>query len=618
MRALYDGPIASTRGGALFNAHSYPTKINVSAVVACILAHTDPGDLVFDGFSGSGVVGMAAALCGSLTIDDQEQVVRSLGKASLGERDCVLYDLSPLAVFITETMLNPPPAELFRESVEALLEDAQSRLGWMYSAADPSGETGAIRHTVWTEEVVCPRCAATASFWSLAVTLRPVGIASEVTCTSCQHRFRAADAPRSRETSWDDVLSQTIMMRKRTPAWLYGRSGTATWRRPISQDDLELIDRVSRTPIPKCVPIVRMGTVDDHWGELHRSGYHSGMTHVHHFYSRRNLISIASLWEAIGQFPTEVQSALRLLVSSYNASHSTLMTRVVAKKDASDLVVTSAQPAALYVSGLPVEKNVFSGVRRKARTLENAFGLMRGRTNKVTVRSASSLSVDLPAESVDYIFTDPPFGQNIQYAEVNLISEAWLGQFTDRTEEVIVSNHQGKSLSEYEDLLAAAFTEAHRILKAGRFMTVAFHSADRAVWEALRRAWTRAGFRLERTSVLDKSQTSFKQTTTPGAVSKDPLILLRKSDAPKLEDASEGVPPDPWQVVAARLREVASMQLPRDFATRQHLYGFVVTHFLRLGLPVPFDADDFYRGLEERFSQEHGVYQVPAVETSKK
>src|SRR3546814_2098421 len=84
------------------------------------------------------------------------------------------------------------------------------------------------------------------------------------------------------------------------------------------------------------------------------------------------------------------------------------MTRVVAKSGQKDLVVTSAQPGVLYVSGLPVEKNFFAGLRRKLTTIAQAFETIHGGSGKVEVVHGSSCAVALPSGSIDYVFTDPP------------------------------------------------------------------------------------------------------------------------------------------------------------------------------------------------------------------
>src|SRR5439155_9094515 len=121
----------------------------------------------------------------------------------------------------------------------------------------------------------------------------------------------------------------------------------------------------------------------------------------------RNLRAMAALWTEIEAAPDELRDALRLLVLSYNASHATLLTRVVVKRGQRDFVVTGAQSGVLYVSGLPVEKNVFEGVRRKIATFREAFGLTRGSASEVRVVCGSSTRLDLPDASVDYVFTDP-------------------------------------------------------------------------------------------------------------------------------------------------------------------------------------------------------------------
>src|SRR3546814_20198956 len=91
------------------------------------------------------------------------------------------------------------------------------------------------------------------------------------------------------------------------------------------------------------------------------------------FYTRRNLIVFARMWERVESYRGALREGLRFWLLSYNAAHGTIMTRVVAKSGQKDLVVTSAQPGVLYVSGLPVEKNFFAGLRRKLTTIAQAF-----------------------------------------------------------------------------------------------------------------------------------------------------------------------------------------------------------------------------------------------------
>ena len=433
-------------------------------------------------------------------------------------------------------LLDPPDPEQFSKTAETVLELLNTEWGWIYEAQNSNQVPGTIRYTLWSDHLICSHCGTPSTFWEVGVSLSPPTIASAGNCPNCHREFNLVSAKRLVEDYWDDLLEQDHQRRVRTPVYVYGKDGTVLWKRSVQMEDLTLLERINNTPIPESVPIVPMlGEEGNRW-ELYRSGYHTGITHLHHFYTRRNLIAIAAAWQMTEAYDEKLRDALRLWISSYNMTHSTLMTRVVRKKKAKDLILTGAQPGVLYISSLPVEKNVFAGLRVKLKPIVKAFHTMQNRNHNVSVYCAPSLQVNLSDNSVDYIFTDPPFGDNIQYSEVNFISEAWLGQTTRTKDEAIISKYQEKSVEEYRILLTESFKEAYRILKPGRYMTVAFHSTKAKVWGALQNAYQFAGFELVRTSILDKKQTSFKQTTTKGAVKGDPLILLRKPSQVDLTD----------------------------------------------------------------------------------
>src|SRR3546814_14878484 len=100
------------------------------------------------------------------------------------------------------------------------------------------------------------------------------------------------------------------------------------------------------------------------------------------FYTRRNLIVFARMWERVESYRGALREGLRFWLLSYNAAHGTIMTRVVAKSGQKDLVVTSAQPGVLYVSGIPGDKNFFAGLWRKMTTNAQAFDEIPGGSGK--------------------------------------------------------------------------------------------------------------------------------------------------------------------------------------------------------------------------------------------
>ena len=151
----------------------------------------------------------------------------------------------------------------------------------------------------------------------------------------------------------------------------------------------------------------------------------------------------------------------------------------------------------LYIPQLSSEANVLEVLRNKISQLQRYFRTFRPRTSEppqVVLGTATKLA-NVKTESVDYVFTDPPFGSNIFYADCNLLWEAWLGKLTETAQEAVVNRslpveRGGKSLHHYEALISSAMGEISRVLKPGGWATVVFHNTDAAVWQAIKDAAT--------------------------------------------------------------------------------------------------------------------------------
>ncbi|NVM80183.1 adenine-specific DNA methylase [Duganella sp. SG902] len=422
---------------------------------------------------------------------------------------------------------------------------------------------------------------------------QPLEMSESYHCAGCRKQVVIKACERVTETILD-AFGREQLTKKRVLARVHGRCGKSKWQRPPTDEDRALLIRIGKVKPPKSAP-----NAEIQWGELHRAGYHLGIEKLHHFYTKRNFIAIATLMELVNEFPESVREALRLLVLSYNASHSTLMTRVVLKKGQSDFVLTSAQSGVLYISGLPVEKNIIEGVRRKSKAFIDSFKLLHGSQSRVTVHNVSSEAMPLEAASVDYIFTDPPFGDYIPYAEINQINEIWLGRSTDRSREVIVSPSQAKSVTEYGAMMGSVFKELARVLKPKGVATVVFHSAHSEIWRALALAYTEAGFAVEAANVLDKIQASFKQIVATVSVKGDPLLLLSKRTAKVTTTRSSS------EIAAEVIRSLSNgTQLDP-----QRLYSQFVGRCLELGRNVDIDARTFYElaQAQERRNEGFGV-----------
>lgn len=112
------------------------------------------------------------------------------------------------------------------------------------------------------------------------------------------------------------------------------------------------------------------------------------------------------------------------------------------------------------------------------------------------------------------MFTDPPFGSNLFYADMALFQEAWLGEFTDASLEAVIDRGARKARDgeRYEALLGAALGECRRVVRPGGWITMVFGNSSGAVWGLVLRAVASAGLVIEADTVaiLNKGQRSVK------------------------------------------------------------------------------------------------------------
>jgi len=591
---LYGSSLQSTRSDPIFNIHSYPTKIDPVAVLTCILAHTAPGETVFDGFSGSGTTAIASLLAKEPGESRLEKIANHIDDFRLGIRKCHAFDVSGLGWYIGNTLVNLPDVETFQISADRILSQFEVEAPGIYQTHN-GDDKSTIRHVVWSEVIECTECKSEITLGEILVDLVNIKMKDSGNCPHCDSSVNISKASRITINEEDEFTGETREKRKLVPWMTYGKTGKKNWRRKSIDEDSGL----KGYDYSKLhVPIRKMLDSElEKWGELHRKGYHHGITHLHHFYTRRNLWVIAKIKSLIQLEDSALQPALMLWLSSYISTHATLMTRVVCKKGSKDLTTTSKETSTMYVSNLPVEKNIISGLRYKLKSFCKGFAEIPENDSTVKVHHRTCTDTGLDNHCIDYIFIDPPFGDNIQYSEVNFINEAWLGLSTDIENEAIVSVHQNKTDDSYSELLYEAFKEIDRILKPKKFITVAFHSAKAKHWHSISSAWDKAGFTVVNASVLNKEQGSLKQVTTYTAVKGDSLILLtRKTDIEQevSEDAT-----DVWRFVRDQIMN------PDTELDRQSAYSTFVNYCLMHQIDQPADSSKFFEWYDSMMSEKH-------------
>ena len=617
-REPFAADVSEGKNDPIYNAHSYHTKVPHKAIMRYILHYTEPGDVVFDGFCGTGMTGVAAHLCGDRAVVESlgyrvdkdgtisQQETDENGKAiwklfsKLGSRRAVLNDLSPAATFIAYNYNTPVDVQAFGREAKRILKEVETECGWMYETLHIDGKTkGKINYTVWSDVFVCPDCTREVVFWEAAVNKEEKSVIDEFPCPHCGAMLTKRRMDRAWVSKYDSSINQTIRQAKQVPVLInYSVSGKRV-EKSLDKGDLALISRIDNGDISHWFPTDRMME----GGESRRNDP-IGITHVHHFYAKRQLWVLATLLSKCDLYT-------RLIFQSIVA---TLCSRLVRY----NLGNRGNGPLSgtLYVSSLNAEAEVTKVAEGKAKDFVKAF-LARDREY---IQCQSLENTLIPPNTIDYLFLDPPFGSNLSYSELNSIWEAWLKVLTNNKPEAIENSFQGKGPNEYRYLMTTCFKEAYRVLKPGRWMTVEFSNTKASVWNSIQTALTEAGFIVANVSALDKQQGSFKAVTTPTAVKQDLIISAYKPNGGfeerfhKEVSTEDGV----WDFVRTHLkylpvvkRGASSNLIAVTERDPRILYDQMLAYFVRKGYPVPLNSAEFQEGLSQRFSYRDGMYFLP-------
>ena len=612
----------------LYKAHGYHTKVPHRAIVPSILHYTKPGDIVLDGFCGSGMTGVAAQWCGtapSAFRQELEQRWRKEGRAApeWGARRVILGDLSPAATFIAANYNIPFDLMTFSRIAAQLLKEVEAEMGWMYETLHTDGKTkGRINYTVWSEVFLCPECTGEVVFVKAALNKKTMRVMMEFPCPTCGASLSRRHLERFHISRYDPVIDETIKVPKRVPVLINYNVGKRRYEKKIDEKDLAVLSRIEEQNLPSDLPFAEIPYM--HMTHERARMDLVGVTHLHHFFLPRAAHALAAIWRrASGHKDSHLRNTLLFffeqaiwgmsVLNRYGPSHFSQVNR--------------ALTGVYYVASQVSEVCPWYILNGKLGRLMKAFEPMPSCTEATAVSTGDCSGIALTDNSIDYIFTDPPFGENIYYADLNFLVESWHRVRTNAVPEAIVDRAKSKGLSDYQRLMQGCFKEYCRVLKPGRWMTVVFHNSRNAVWNAIQEAILNAGFVVADVRTLDKQQGSYRQVTST-AVKQDLVISAYKpnhglEERFKLEAGTEdGV----WDFVRTHMRQlpvfVANEGRAEVVAERQNylLFDRMVAFHVQRGQTVPLSASEFYVGLEQRFPLREEMYFLPeqAAEYDKK
>ena len=601
----------------LYKAHGYHTKVPHLAIVPSILHYTKPGDIVLDGFCGSGMTGVAAQWCGVAPAQYRKTLEAEWRKEGReppewGARRVVLGDLSPAATFIAANYNIPFDVAEFAEAAKKLLDDVEKEVGWMYETLHTDGETtGKINYTVWSEVFACPACAGEVVFSQSALDSATGRTQPTFPCSHCGAEQTKKTLVRSFDTTVDVATGEPWRHIKLRPVLIQYQVGANRYTKIPSDADIALIDQISQLPLPSEVPTTVFPI---------RQMYHGsrlapkGFTRIHHIYSHRAASSMATLVRLCReQDDVRLASALLFFVEQGMVTMS-ILNRYRANQGSQSNQVLSG---VYYIPSLIAETSPWYRLGRKTVDIPRAFGESPSGVEQASVATQSCTTLSaVPDQSVDYVFTDPPFGENIFYADQNIIVESWHKLVTSADMEAIVDRPKQKGMEEYQHLMAMSFKEYHRVLKPGRWITIVFHNSKNLIWVAIQEALAEGGFVVADVRSLDKKQKSFRQVTGATAVKQD-LVISAYKPSRRLEKRFEllaGSEEGVWAFVRGHLENlpvfVAKSGVAEVVAERMDylLFDRMVAFHVQRGVSIPLSAAEFYEGLKQRFAVRNGMH----------
>jgi 16S rRNA G966 N2-methylase RsmD len=509
----FDQPITTTKATAIYNMHTYWSKKPHDAIRQYIRHYTRPGDIVLDPMCGSGGTALAALMEG---------------------RAAIAIDLSPAATFITKNYCTPVDIEELQYAFEQLQAKVKPEMDWLYETrcdrCDGRATTG---YTVYSYLFECARCLEKVPLFDCvdAEGQTAKGLPKQVkACPYCYARGHVEEISTTRNERFDAV---PVLVSYLCEEGCKPKRGERRHNDPnpkkrafFEKYDLGKLREIEAREIPHWYPPHRMMNVEsdtEPWGDEWRPG--RDFRTVAELFTKRNLWALAACLAAARNSKFD---ELFQFVLTGSCLHGSKMSHH--KEGGGGITVGT-----YYVPQLFKERNIadllsrkFSDVRKAeveiAHSLESTSLL-------ISTESATDME-SIPGNSVDYIFTDPPYGNRVQYGELNFIWEAWLEFDTHwLNKEIIVNNTRDKTEADWRRLMRQAMSECYRALKPGHWLSLCYHDTSEGTWEIVQDLMAEVGFIPESTEAalyIDTGQKSFNQLMAEKVTRRDLVINFRK------------------------------------------------------------------------------------------
>ena len=221
----------------------------------------------------------------------------------------------------------------------------------------------------------------------------------------------------------------------------------------------------------------------------------SGNERIDELFSKRAIVVLAAFLNKINKTEdTNIRNLLLFTFSSALPNCSRMLPGDVKSASYKSGWVISK----FWVPKVHTERNVFECMQLRfsaiAKGKSQVADIKQGYVK--TYNQDSRFLKQIKDESIDYIFTDPPYGESIAYLGLSHLWNSWLGFEPDYKNEIIIDSFRSKGILDFESRMNDVFKELNRVLKKGKFISFTFHNRDLKVWKAVIEPLLKNGFQL--------------------------------------------------------------------------------------------------------------------------
>lgn len=491
-----------------YRMHKYFARRPFNVFINLIEHYSKEGDIVLDCFCGGGVT-----------------VFESVAL----RRNAIGIDLNPLATMITEMQMFTGDIQLLRDIYSDFIQNLRNKYEYAYEVVI-NDDRGLIEWVEWAYQVVCPVCG------SLIVLTEENKISNGIYKCSNENCIGIGGVKRIDCKPSGSTPIRIKYYSSTTKSFVTYTLNSDEKSIALDSTITNLLTADLSYPDFK-IPLDWDRQLEDRLAER-------GVLEYRDFFTKRNFTVNALVFNEImnlrrSGMDSQWVDYLYFLFSS-SLRYTNNMSRVTDNWEGGN--PTSYDKHAFWLPNQYIEVNVLNTLEKRAKAIiagcEYSANTLPYNTRHISsineidrtsysylVLNQSSANLSFPNESVDVVITDPPYGSNVQYAELSMIWNAWyslykgIGSPVNNSQEAVVNRKLkkqkgAKSEADYEDILHQIFSECHRVLKQDGFLVFTFNNKNINVWLAMLKAVAKAGFILPEGGVVFQDfVNSYKNTS---------------------------------------------------------------------------------------------------------